>query len=79
MAIESNIKINITVTATKIFAYLLFFAACVYDPIYGLKGQMIMWSVPFSIGLLSGKQGFDMIKEGFKTGGIKIGKSNERT
>jgi hypothetical protein len=63
MAFNSNIKISFTLTLSKLFAYLLFVAGITLDACYGLKGQLFMWTVPFSVGLISGKQGFDMLKE----------------
>lgn len=63
MAFESNIKISFTLTLSKLFAYLLFVAGISLDASYGLKGQLFMWTVPFSVGLISGKQGFDMLKD----------------
>lgn len=63
MAFESNIKISFTLTLSKLFAYLLFAAGITLDACYQLKGQLFMWTVPFSVGLISGKQGFDMLRE----------------
>lgn len=63
MATNVDITVKLTISLSKIFAYLLFIAGISMDAAYGLKGQLFMWTVPFSVGLISGKQGFDMLKE----------------
>lgn len=63
MALETNIRISFTLTLSKLFSYLLFVAGIMLDVCYQLKGQLFMWTVPFSVGLISGKQGFDMLRE----------------
>ena len=66
MALDCNIKISITLSMSKILAYLIFVAGICLDIHYDVKGQIWMWSVPFSVGLVAGKQGFDMLKEKFR-------------
>lgn len=65
MAFDCNIKINFTLTLSKLLAYLIFVAAIYLDVHYDVKGQIWMWSIPFSVGLVAGKQGFDMLKAKF--------------
>ncbi len=65
MAFESNIKISFTFTLSKALAFLIFVAGICLDIHYDAKGAIWMWSVPFSVGLVAGKQGFDMLKTKF--------------
>lgn len=67
MAFESNIKISFTLTLSKVLAYAIFIVGICMDLHYDAKGQIWMWSVPFSAGLVAGKQGFDMLKEKFRS------------
>jgi hypothetical protein len=50
---------------SKLLAYLIFVAGICLDVHYDAKGQIWMWSIPFSVGLVAGKQGFDMLKAKF--------------
>lgn len=66
MSYECNIKISFTFTLSKVFAFLLFIAAIVLDIVCGTKGTIFMYTVPFCTALITGKQGFDALKEKFR-------------
>ena len=59
---DADFKIRITVTLSKIFAICLMVSAIILDLHYDLKGQLFMWTTPFGVGLIAGKQGLDTIK-----------------
>ena len=55
-------NVNITLTASKIFAFCLLIAAIGIDIIAEAKGTVFMFTVPFCCGLLTGKQAIDYFK-----------------
>jgi len=59
---DCDIKIRITVTLSKVFAIALMVAAISLDLHYELQAQLFMWTTPFGVGLIGGKQALDTIK-----------------
>lgn len=66
MAFESDIKISFTLTISKFFAFVLLACGVVIDIVAGTKGTVFMFTVPFCTALITGKQGFDALKEKFR-------------
>jgi hypothetical protein len=56
------VKVNIEITNSKIIAYLLLFSSVALDFANDKNGTIFMFSVPFIVALISGKQFFDKTK-----------------
>lgn len=61
--IDTDVKIRFTFTLSKVFAFLLLFLGTTVDYVAETKGTVFMFCVPFCVALISGKQGFDALKE----------------
>jgi len=65
-----NINFNIDLTWSKLTAWLVIILAFIVDRKTGLPGTVLMFSLPFAVFLITGKQFFDHRKE-IKTNGNK--------
>lgn len=62
MATETLFKTRITITNSKILAYLIFGFSVFLDMHYDLKGTIFMYGCPIAAGLIVGKQALDGAK-----------------
>jgi preprotein translocase subunit SecF len=60
---KTNIQISIYLTWSKIMAFMILTLAFIMDMYSDKKGTVFMFSIPFVVGLVIGKQFYDRGKE----------------
>ena len=57
------VKVNIEVTSSKMMGYLMIIMAFILDLLNDKSGTIFMFSIPFVVLLVTGKQYFDLKKK----------------